>query len=131
MLQRLWDKYVPEASPEYGQIQLVYLGEQAHREQAQYGQTNLLISLVLRNRIMQMGLEQCPVKTAFVRKQMENSLQRMGRFYLTQLKCCNFVAYRKAEQFVSVLEQAQAGRIRYQKWQVENQSVEKQREHII
>ncbi len=129
MLQRLWDKYVPAAAPEYEQIQLVYLGEQGHREKAPYERVNLLLNLVLKNRIMQMGLEQCPVKTAFVRKQMENSLQRMGRFYLTQLKCCNFVAYRKAEQFVSVLEQAQAGRIRYQKWQVENQSVEKQREH--
>ena len=101
MLQRLWDKYVPAGAPEYEQIQLIYLGEQAHGEQAQYGRTNLLINLVLKNRIMQMGLAQCPVKTAFVRKQMENSLQRMGRFYLTQLKCCDFVMYRKAEQFVS------------------------------
>ena len=129
MLQRLWDKYVPAGAPEYEQIQLIYLGEQAHGEQAQYGRTNLLINLVLKNRIMQMGLAQCPVKTAFVRKQMENSLQRMGRFYLTQLKCCDFVMYRKAEQFVSVLEQAQAGRIRYRKWQKESQSVEKQREY--
>ena len=133
MLQRLWDKYVPAGSPEYGQIQLVYLGEQAHREQAQYGQANLLVNLVLKNRIMQMGLAQCPVKTAFVRKQMENSLQRMGRFYLTQLKCCNFVMYRKAERFVSVLEQAQSGRNRYRKWQKESQSVEEQREryHMV
>lgn len=128
MLKRLWDKYVPADAPEYGNIDLFYLGSSAKGAERQSGQANILFSLVLKNRMMQMGLEEAPVKTAFVQAQMWNSLQRMERFYLTQLKCCDFVMYRNVNRFVELLDQAQAGGRNYKEWKIVSRAVEKQRD---
>ena len=128
MLKRLWDKYVPADAPEYGNIDLFYLGSSAKGEERQSGQANILFSLVLKNRMIQMGLEEAPVRTAFVQAQTWNSLQRMERFYLTQLKCCDFVMYRNANRFVELLDRAQADGRHYKEWKGVSRAIEKQRD---
>ncbi len=128
MLQRLWDKYVPSDSAEYGDIQLIYLGQEAAQPEEQSQKIQLLISLVLRNRIMRMGLDKAPIKTALVREQMKSSSQRMEKYYLMQLKCCDFVMYRKVCRYVGLIDQAEAEDRRYRNWQKESQAIEKQRE---
>ncbi len=128
MLQRLWDKYVPSDAAEYGNIQLVYLGRETGQPEAQSQKIQLLVSLVLKNRIMCMGLEKAPIKTALVREQMKSSLQRMEKYYLMQLKCCDFVMFQKVSSYVELLGQAEASDRRFKDWQKEHQAIEKQRE---
>lgn len=128
MLQKLWDKYVPVESSEYENIQLIYLDGGTGQTSGQPGQIQLLISLVLKNRIMRMGLEGYPVKTALVREQMGNSLQRMEKYYLMQLKCCDFATFRKVSRYVELLTQAETDVRRYRNWQKDHQVIEKQRD---
>ena len=128
MLQRLWDKYVPSDAAEYGNIQLVYLGRETGQPEAQSQKIHLLVSLVLKNRIMCMGLEKAPIKTALVREQMKSSLQRMEKYYLMQLKCCDFMMFQKVSSYVELLDQAEASDRRFKDWQKEHQAIEKQRE---
>ena len=128
MLQRLWDKYVPSASPEYGQIQLIYLDEGTGRSIQQPEQVQLLLNLVIRNKRMQMGLEQSPVLAKFGQKQLAGSLKRMERYYAAQLKSCDFVMYRTVKQYFALLSQAVKEEQRYRSWQRTCGAVEKQRE---
>lgn len=128
MLQKLWDKYVPVESSEYENIQLIYLDGGAGQTSGQLRQIQLLISLVLKNRIMRMGLEGYPVKTALVREQMGNSLQRMEKYYLMQLKCCDFATFRKVSRYVELLTQTESDVRRYRNWQKDHQVIEKQRD---
>lgn len=128
MLQRLWDKYVPSASPEYGQIQLIYLDEGTGRSIQQPEQVQLLLNLVIRNKRMQMGLEQSPVLAKFAQKQLAGSLKRMERYYAAQLKSCDFVMYRTVKQYFALLSQAVKEEQRYRSWQRTCGAVEKQRE---
>ena len=128
MLLKLWDKYVPVESSEYEKIQLIYLDGGAGQTSGQSQQIQLLISLVLKNRIMRMGLEGYPVKTALVREQMGNSLQRMEKYYLMQLKCCDFATFRKVSRYAEMLTQAETDVRRYRNWQKDHQAIEKQRD---
>lgn len=128
MLQRLWDKYVPSASPEYGQIQLIYLDEGTGRSIQQPEQVQLLLNLVIRNKRMQMGLEQSPVLAKFGQKQLAGSLKRMERYYAAQLKSCDFVMYRTVKQYFAMLSQAEKEEQRYRSWQKTCGAIEKQRE---
>ena len=128
MLQKLWDKYVPVESSEYEKIQLIYLDGGAGQTSGQLQQIQLLISLVLKNRIMRMGLEGYQVKTALVREQMGNSLQRMEKYYLMQLKCCDFAMFRKVSRYVELLTQTESDVRRYRNWQKDHQVIEKQRD---
>lgn len=128
MLQRLWDKYVPSDSAEYGDIQLIYLGQETRQPAEQSQRIQLLINLVLKNRVMRMELDKIPVRTAFVREQMKGGLQRMEKYYLMQLKCCDFVLFRKVNRYVELLAQAEAGDRRCREWQRENKAIEDQRE---
>ncbi len=128
MLQRLWDKYVPTSSPEYEQIQLIYLdGETGERGQRPE-QVQLLLNLIIRNQRMQMRLEQSPALAKFAQKQMEGGLKRMERHYMTQLKSCDFAVYRNVKQYFALLWQAEKGDLRYRSWQKACQAIEKQRE---
>ena len=128
MLQRLWDKYVPSDSAKYGDIQLIYLGQETRPPAEQSQRIQLLINLVLKNRVMRMELDKIPVRTAFVREQMKGGLQRMEKYYLMQLKCCDFVLFRKVNRYVELLAQAEAGDRRCREWQKEHQAIEDQRE---
>ncbi len=128
MLQRLWDKYVPSASPEYEQIQLIYLDEGTGRSIQQPEQVQLLLNLVIRNKRMQMGLEQSPVLAKFGQKQLAGSLKRMERYYAAQLKSCDFVMYRTVKQYFAMLSQAEKEEQRYRSWQKTCGAIEKQRE---
>lgn len=128
MLQRLWDKYVPSASPEYEQIQLIYLDEGTGRSIQQPEQVQLLLNLVIRNKRMQMGLEQSPVLAKFGQKQLAGSLKRMERYYAAQLKSCDFVMYRTVKQYFALLSQAEKEEQRYRSWQKTCGAIEKQRE---
>ena len=128
MLQKLWDKYVPAESSEYKNIQLIYLDGGAGQASGQPGQLQLLISLVLKNRMMRMGLEGYPVKTALVREQMGNSLRRMEKYYLMQLKCCDFIMFRKVSRYVDLLTQAEVDGRRYRNWHKDDQIIEQQRD---
>ena len=86
------------------------------------------MNLVIRNKRMQMGLEQSPVLAKFGQKQLAGSLKRMERYYAAQLKSCDFVMYRTVKQYFALLSQAVKEEQRYRSWQRTCGAVEKQRE---
>ena len=128
MLKRLWDKYVPASSPEYEQIQLIYLDGETGRRGRRPEQVQLLLNLVIQNKRMQLNLSQSPSLAKFGQKQMEISLKRMERYYETQLKSCDFTMFRTVKQYFALLEQAKTEERRYQSWQNTRLAIEKQRE---
>ncbi len=128
MLQRLWDKYVPQSSAAYGQIQLVYLKNMLGELEEQPKQVKLLLWLLLKNKIMQINLMQNPTLVKVGQKQMERRLRQIERFYGAQLKSCDFTMFRTVKQYFALLEQAQENSRRYQGWQNSYREIEKQRE---
>ena len=128
MLQRLWDKYVPASSQEYGQIELIYLKDALGNIEKQPEQIQLLLHLILKNKMMQLNLMQYPAPVKICQRQMESSLQRMERYYAVQLKCLNLTMYRTVRQYFTLLEQAQENDRRYQGWQKNYREIEKQKE---
>lgn len=128
LLQSLWDKYVPASSPEYEQIQLVYLSGETGQEEGQPRQIQLLISLLLKNRMLQMGEEKYPSSLAFGIRRMETSLKRVEKYCLTQLKGRDFTMFRSVEQYMTLLEQEQTESRRYEGWQREHQETEQKLE---
>lgn len=128
MLQRLWDKYVPTSSQEYGQIELIYLKDALGNIEKQPEQIQLLLHLILKNKMMQLNLMQYPAPVKICQRQMESSLQRMERYYAVQLKCLNLTMYRNVRQYFTLLEQAQENDRRYQGWQKNYREIEKQKE---
>lgn len=128
MLQRLWDKYVPEASQQYGQIELVYRKNALGDMEKQPEQIKLLLHLLLKNKQMQLNLMQYPAPVKIFQNQMRNNLRRIERYYTVQLKCSNPTLYRTVKQYFTLLEQAQADRRRYQEWQKNYQEIEKQKD---
>lgn len=126
-LQRLWDKYVPAASEEYEQIQLVYLAERLGQQGKEPEQIRLLLHLILQNKRMQMNLVQYPVLVKIGREQMERRLRQIERYYAVQLKSCDFAMYRTVKQYFTLLEQAEEGSRRYKSWQESHQAIEAQR----
>ena len=128
MLKRLWDKYVPASSPEYEQIQLIYLDGETGRRGRRPEQVQLLLNLVIQNKRMQLNLSQSPSMAKFGQKPMEISLKRMERYYETQLKSFDFTMFRTVKHYFALLEQAKAEERRYQSWQNTRLAIEKQRE---
>lgn len=128
MLQQLWDKYVPESSQQYGQIELVYLKNAPGDMEKQPEQIKLLLHLLLKNKRLQLNLMQYPAPVKIFQNQMKNNLQRMERYYTVQLKCSNPMLYRTVKQYFTLLEQAQEDRRRYQEWQKNYQEIEKQKD---
>ncbi len=128
MLQRLWDKYVPQSSAAYGQIQLVYLKNMLGELEEQPKQVKLLLWLLLKNKIMQINLMQYPALVKVGQKQMERRLRQIERYYGAQLKSCDFTMFRTVKQYFALLEQAQENSRRYQGWQNSYREIEKQRE---
>lgn len=128
MLQRMWDKYVPTSSQEYGQIDLIYLKDALGNMGKQPEQIQLLLHLILKNKMMQLNLMQYSAPVKICQKQMEGSLRRMERYYAVQLKCSDLTMYRTVKQYFTLLEQAQENDRRYQGWQKNYQEIEKQKE---
>ena len=126
LLQQLWDKYVPSASAEYERIRLIYLGEKDGQETGQARRVQLLVKLVLHNRMIRAGLSGSPVKTIAGQKPMENNLRRLEKCFLTQLRCCNLTLYRNVSRTITLLRQAEEDGRRFKSWQKENQTVERQ-----
>ncbi|MCI9422875.1 MAG: hypothetical protein HFG81_09185 [Dorea sp.] len=126
LLQQLWDKYVPSASAEYERIQLIYLGEKDGQETGQARRVQLLVKLVLHNRMIRAGLSGSPVKTIAGQKPMENNLRRLEKCFLTQLRCCNLTLYRNVSRTITLLRQAEEDGRRFKSWQKENQTIERQ-----
>lgn len=125
LLQGLWDKYVPSSSPEYEQLQLVYLNGEKGQESSQPRQIQLFIRLLLKNRMLQVGTEQYPSSLAFGIRRMETSLRRVEQYGLTWLKSSNFTVFRSMEHYVTLLEQERQALRRYEEWQKEHQELEK------
>ncbi len=107
MLQRLWDKYVSAASPEYGQIELVYLKDVPGDMGKQPEQVQLLLHLLLKMKKLQINLTQYPALMKIGQKQMVSSLQRMEQYYALQLKCADLAMDRTVRQYFTVLKQAE------------------------
>jgi len=128
MLQRLWDKYVPASSPEYGKIELVYLKGGPEGMEKQPEQIQLLIHLILKNKMMQLNLMRRPVVVRLGQKQMESCLQRVERYYAVQLKSADLAMYRTVRQYMTLLEQVGEDDRRYQNWQKTNLAIEKQKD---
>lgn len=128
ILQRLWDKYVPVSSPEYGRIELVYLKGGPAEMEKQPERIQLLLQLLLKNKMMQLNLIQYPAVVKFGQKQMESSLRRTERYYAVQLKSADPVMYRTVRQYFMLLEQIGEDNKRYQGWQKTNLAIEKQKE---
>ncbi len=126
LLQQLWDKYVPSASAEYERIRLIYLGEKDGQETGQARRVQLLVKLVLHNRMIRAGLSGSPVKTIAGQKPMENNLRRLEKCFLTQLRCCNLTLYRNVSRTITLLRQAEEDGRRFKSWQKENQTIERQ-----
>ena len=126
LLQKLWDQYVPESSAEYGRIELIYTDAKDVQAEAQPRQVQLLVHLVLRNRILKAGLSNLRTVPAAGRRQMENSVRRAEKCFLTQLRCYDVRLFRTVSRYVTLLEQAEKDGRRYQGWQRENWSIEKQ-----
>ncbi len=126
LLQKLWDQYVPESSAEYGRIELIYTDAKDVQAEAQPRQVQLLVHLVLRNRILKAGLSDLRTVPAAGRRQMENSVRRAEKCFLTQLRCYDVRLFRTVSRYVTLLEQAEKDGRRYQGWQRENRSIEKQ-----
>ncbi len=126
LLQQLWDKYVPSASAEYERIRLIYLGEKDGQETGQARRVQLLVKLVLHNRMIRAGLSDSPVKTIAGQKPMENNLRRLEKCFLTQLRCCNLTLYRNVSRTITLLRQAEEDGRRFKSWQKENQTIERQ-----
>lgn len=126
LLQQLWDKYVPSASAEYERIQLIYLGEKDGQETGQARRVQLLVNLVLHNRMIQAGLSGSPMKTITVQKPMVNHMRRLEKCFLTQLRCCNLTLYRNVSRTITLLRQAEEEGRRFRSWQKENQTIERQ-----
>lgn len=128
MLQQLWDKYVSTSSPEYKKIELIYLKGGAEEQEKQPERIQLLLHLILRNKMLQLNLVRHPAVMKFGQKQMENTLQRMERYYIVQLKSADPAMYRTVRQYFTLLEQLGEDDRRYQNWQKTNQMIEKQKE---
>ena len=77
MLQRLWDQYVPTSSAEYERIQLVYLKDALGQMGEQSQQVQLLLQLILKNKMMQLNLVQYPTLVKVGQKQMERRLRQI------------------------------------------------------
>lgn len=128
LLQRLWDKYVPETASVYGQIKLIYLKNAQEEQGGQPQQVQLLLHLLIKNRRMQFYLLQNPQVAGTVPKQLVRSLQRVERYYSAQLKSADRTMYQTVRQYFSLLEQAQEDSRRYQDWQRQYQAIERQKE---
>ena len=75
-----------------------------------------------------MGLGEMPSSWVPGQKQINNSLRRMEKYYLTQLRSCDFVMFRTMSRYLKLQEQAAEDRKRYQIFQMEHQLIEKQRQ---
>ena len=128
MLRRLWDKYVPASSPEYGQIELVYRKDAPGDMGKQPEQIQLLLHLLLKMKKLQINLVQYPALMKIGQKQMESSLQRMEQYYALQLKCSDLAMYRTVRQYFTLLKQAEEDGRRYQGWQKNHQEIERQKD---
>ena len=128
MLQRLWDQYVPTSSAEYERIQLVYLKDALGQMGEQPQQVQLLLQLILKNKMMQLNLVQYPTLVKVGQKQMERRLRQIERYYTAQLKSCDFAMFRTVRQYFTLLDQAEESSRRYQSWLKDYQEIEKQRE---
>ncbi len=128
ILQQLWDKYVPTSSPEYKKIELIYLKGGPEELEKQPERIQLLLHLILKNKMLQLNLMRQPAVMKLGQKQMENSLQRMERYYTVQLKSADPAMYRTVRQYFTLLEQVGEDDRRYQNWQKTNQTIEKQKE---
>ena len=128
LLQQLWDKYIPVSAADYGRIQLVYLNQDNRQKEPQTKKLQLQIRLMLNNSRMRMGLGEIPSAWVPGQKQINNSLRRMEKYYLTQLRSCDFVMFRTMSTYLKLQEQAAEDRKRYQIFQREHQMIEKQRQ---
>ncbi len=127
LLQKLWDKYVPEDSAEYGRIELIYPDAGGGYMGGEPRQIQILVNLVLRNRILQAGLSGAGGTLAAAAEKMEGSVLRAEKCFLTQLRCYDVRLYRAVNRYVTLLEQFREEGRRYQNWQRENRMIERQR----
>ena len=126
LLQKLWDKYVPEASAEYGRIELIYPDVRGWQAGGEIRQIQLLVNLVLQNRILKAGLSGSGAALAARPERMEQSAKRAERCFLTQLRCYDVRLYRTVNKYVTLLETVRKEGRRYQSWQRENRIIERQ-----
>lgn len=126
LLQKLWDKYVPEDSAEYGRIELIYPDAGGGYMGGEPRQIQILVNLVLRNRILQAGLSGAGGTLAAAAEKMEGSVLRAEKCFLTQLRCYDVRLYRAVNRYVTLLEQFREEGRRYQNWQRENRMIERQ-----
>ena len=126
LLQKLWDKYVPEASAEYGRIELIYPDVRGWQAGGEPRQIQLLVNLVLQNRILKAGLSGSGAALAARPERMEQSAKRAERCFLTQLRCYDVRLYRTVNKYVTLLETVRKEGRRYQSWQRENRIIERQ-----
>ncbi len=127
LLQKLWDKYVPEASAEYGRIELIYPDVRGWQAGGETRQIQLLVNLVLQNRILKAGLSGSGAALAARPERMEQSAKRAERCFMTQLRCYDVRLYRTVNKYVTLLEKVRKEGRRYQSWQRENRIIERQR----
>ena len=127
LLQKLWDKYVPEASAEYGRIELIYPDVRGWQAGGEPRQIQLLVNLVLQNRILKAGLSGSGAALAARPERMEQSAKRAERCFMTQLRCYDVRLYRTVNKYVTLLEKVRKEGRRYQSWQRENRIIERQR----
>ncbi len=128
LLQRLWDQYVPEAASAYGQIKLIYLKNGQEEPGRQPRQVQLLLHLLIRNKRMQLNLTQHPQAAGAVSAQLARSLQRVERYYSTQLRSADRAMYQAVRQYFSLMQQAQEGSRRYRDWQRQYRAIEQQKD---
>ena len=101
LLQKLWDKYVPEDSAEYGRIELIYPDAGGGYMGGEPRQIQILVNLVLRNRILQAGLSGAGGTLAAAAEKMEGSVLRAEKCFLTQLRCYDVRLYRAVNRSIS------------------------------
>ena len=128
LLRQLWDKYVPATESAYGQIKLIYLKNGQEEPGGQPQQVQLLLQLLIKNKRMQLTLSQRSQVMGAAPRQLVRSLQRVERYYSTQLKSADRTMYQTVKQYFSLLEQAQEGCRRYQDWQGQYQAIERQKD---
>lgn len=127
LLEKLWEKYIPSSSDKYGQIQLIHL-DTAGEGQAELPRNRiwLTIQLVLKNRMVQMAMDQYPAALFPGQRRMQDSLRRMEKYYLTQIKSSDLLAFQQLNRYITLLDQTEITNRRYSHWQRENQLIEKQ-----
>ncbi|MCI8484932.1 MAG: hypothetical protein HFH41_11425 [Lachnospiraceae bacterium] len=127
LLQSLWEKYIPSSSDKYDLIQLIYLEAAGDRQTEQPARRiQLTIQFVLKNRMVQMAMEGYPTTLFPGQRRIQDSLRRIEKYYLTQLKSSDARAFWKLNHYITLLDQTEMISRRYRHWQKENQLIEKQ-----